>query len=61
MEIDTVSMAQSHAVQDVGPSVLNKSLNQKEEQALGLGNHGREVEPAKSENPSLGQKIDLFT
>ena len=61
MEIDTVSMAQSNVIQDVGPSVLDKSLNQKEEQALGLGNHGREVENAKSDDPTLGQNIDLFT
>ncbi|MBL0699468.1 MAG: YjfB family protein [Desulfosarcina sp.] len=61
MEIDTVSVAQSNAIRDVGPSVLDKSLNQKEEQALGIGNHGREVKNTKSDDPSLGQNIDLFT
>jgi hypothetical protein len=61
MEIDTVSVAQSNVIQDVGPSVLDKSLNQKEEQTLGIANHGREVENIKSDDPFLGKNIDLFT
>jgi hypothetical protein len=61
MEINTVSVAQSNVIRDVGPSVLDKSLNQKEEQALGIGNHGREVENTKSDDSFLGQNIDLFT
>ena len=59
MEIDTVGMAQSNVIQDVGPSVLDKSLK-KEEQALGIGKQGREVKNTKSDVPSLGQNIDLF-
>jgi len=61
MEMDTVSMVQSTVIQEVGAGVLDKSLNQKEEQTSGLGNHAIEVEKNKSDDPSLGQNIDLFT
>ena len=61
MEMDTVSIAQSNMIREVGPGVLDKSLNQREEQTLKLGNHAIEVEKTKSDDPFLGQNIDLFT
>ena len=61
MAANTIGMIQSEIIREVGPGVLDKSLNQKEEQTLKLGNHAIEVEKTKSDDPCLGQTIDLFT
>lgn len=61
METDTVSMLQSSAMQEVNPIVLDKSLEQKEEQMLGIDSNAQKVEKVKSDDPDLGQNINLFT
>ena len=58
MEIDVVSVAQSHAIKEINASVLDKSLTQRDEPSKD-GNNSIDRSSHHSE-PNKGQYLDLF-
>ena len=58
MEIDVVSVAQSHAIKEINASVLDKSLTQRDEPSKD-GNNSIDRSSHYSE-PNKGQYLDLF-
>jgi hypothetical protein len=59
MEIDTVSVAQSHAIKEINAIALDKSLAQRDELSKKDVNNSMDKSSHYSE-PNKGQYLDLF-
>lgn len=59
MEINTFGTQQSHIVNELNASVLDKNLNETNEHSVTIGNHDQKGDIGSSD-PNLGQNINLF-
>ncbi len=58
METDKIGTIQANIIQEIHPTVLNKSLNEKEEAVtVADDNAQKDLQPA---TPGTGENVDLF-